>query len=196
MNRNIPGGRQHFQNSFSHFEISHETTSCLERFSKFSSLSLPKKNKNQKNPRSIFFDCVSVARQTAQDFRTSNTLACMLPSARRGHSVRSCRVRAQRGRGACGGGARPGPRPRLPHCNIEIKTLGRERKKGEHTAAVPQTDLPSATHDLHVTFSGLICTSLTAIDLTRFMQMTPRELPNSHRNQVIMYVQLSTAMKN
>lgn len=57
--------------------------------------------------------------------------------------------------------------------NIEIKKRERERKKGEHTAAIPQTDLPSATHDLHVTFSGLICTSLTAIDLTRFMQMTP-----------------------
>lgn len=80
--------------------------------------------------------------------------------------------------------------------NIEIKRCQREGKKGERTAAVPQTDLPSATHDLHVTFSGLICTSLTAIDLTRFMQMTPEERPNSHCNQVIMYVQLSTAMKN
>lgn len=49
---------------------------------------------------------------------------------------------------------------------------GGEEKK-EHTAAIPKTDLPSATHDLHVTFSRLICTSLTAIDLTRFMQMTP-----------------------
>lgn len=48
-----------------------------------------------------------------------------------------------------------------------------KKKKKEHTAAIPKTDLPSATHDLHVTFSRLICTSLTAIDLTRFMQMTP-----------------------
>lgn len=48
-----------------------------------------------------------------------------------------------------------------------------KKKKKKHTAAIPKTDLPSATHDLHVTFSRLICTSLTAIDLTRFMQMTP-----------------------
>lgn len=85
-------------------------------------------------------------------------------------------------RGERGGGRRRRRRPGrgearaeavyLYH-NIEIKKCQRERKKGEHTAAVPQTDLPSATHDLHVTFSGLICTSLTAIDLTRFMQMTP-----------------------
>lgn len=49
----------------------------------------------------------------------------------------------------------------------------KKKKKKKHTAAIPKTDLPSATHDLHVTFSRLICTSLTAIDLTRFMQMTP-----------------------
>lgn len=57
----------------------------------------------------------------------------------------------------------------------EKKNLKKKRgkKKKEHTAAIPKTDLPSATHDLHVTFSRLICTSLTAIDLTRFMQMTP-----------------------
>lgn len=58
LNRNIPGGRQHFQNSFSHFEISHETTSCLERFSKFSSLSLPKKPKTKKT-HDLFFSIVS-----------------------------------------------------------------------------------------------------------------------------------------
>lgn len=53
------------------------------------------------------------------------------------------------------------------------RTEEKKNKKKEHTAAIPKTDLPSATHDLHVTFSRLICTSLTAIDLTRFMQMTP-----------------------
>lgn len=75
--------------------------------------------------------------------------------------------------GVCGVGGEARARAVDLSCNIEIKKCEREGKKGEHTAAVPQTDLPSATHDLHVTFSGLICTSLTAIDLTRFMQMTP-----------------------
>lgn len=61
------------------------------------------------------------------------------------------------------------------HSNLGEMGAGEEKeiKKSEHTAAIPKTDLPSATHDLHVTFSRLICTSLTAIDLTRFMQMTP-----------------------
>jgi len=62
------------------------------------------------------------------------------------------------------------------HSNLGGMRAGRgggNEKKKEHTAAIPKPDLPSATHDLHVTFSRLICTSLTAIDLTRFMQMTP-----------------------